>query len=146
MKKFKFSLAPVLEHRERIEDEKQQILAARLTELKAAQNELARLNADFKRHSDTLRDRHADLGTDELRAHYAHLEYLDRSMVMQHAKISGCKTAVERARAELLEAGKDRKVIEKLKDRRLEQHHAMEAAFEQKELDDSNARRYRSSA
>lgn len=146
MKKFKFSLAPVLEHRERIEDEKQQHLAARLTELKAAQNELARLNGEFKRHSTTLHDNHAELGTDELRAHYAHLEFLDRSMVMQHATIQSRKAAVDRARADLLDASKDRKVIEKLKDKRLEQHQAMEAAFEQKELDDSNARRYRSSA
>lgn len=146
MKKFKFSLAPVLEHRERLEDEKQQTLAARLTELKAAQAELARLNVEFKRHSVVLRDHHAELGTDELRAHYAHLEFLDRSMVMQHATIQSRKAAVDRARAELMEASKDRKVIEKLKEKRLEQHHAMEAAIEQKELDDSNARRYRSSA
>jgi len=146
MKKFKFTLAPVLEHRERIEEEKQQVLAARVAELTAAQNELGRLNREFKRYSNSLRDGHKTLTSHQLRAHYAHLEFLDRCMVMQHAVITGYKSAVDRARAELVDASKDRKVIEKLKDKRLEQHQAMEAAFEQKELDENNARRYRSTA
>ena len=147
MKRFKFSLAPVLELRERVEDEKQQALAARQLELKAAQDELARLNADFKRYSNALRDGHGSLSTDELRWHYAHLEYLDRRMVMQHATIAARKREVDRARADLMEASKDRKAIEKLKDKRLQEHRQLEAANEQKELDDSNARRHgRSSA
>ena len=145
MKKFKFALNPLLEHRERIENEKQQALAERTLELKAAQNELARLNGEFRRFSDALRDRHDRLTTEELRAHYAHLEYLDRCIVMQHATISARKSAVDRARSELMAASKDRKVIEKLKDKRLLEHQALEAAFEQKELDDGNGRRQRSS-
>lgn len=141
MRQFKFNLRPVLEQRERIEDDKQQAFAARQMELKAAQDELARLNGEFKRYSTALHDGHATLTSDELRRHYAHLEYLDRCMVMQHALISQLRAAVEKARKELVEASKERKVIEKLKDKRLEEHQAREAAFEQKELDDSNARR-----
>lgn len=142
MKKFKFALKPVLEQRERIEDDKQQILAMRQIELKAAQAELARLNGQFKRYATALRDDHGALSSDELRWHYAHLEYLDRAMVMQHATISQRKAEVERARKELTNASKDRKVIEKLKEKRFGEHRAMEAAFEQRELDDSNARRH----
>ena len=142
MKKFKFPLKPVLEHRERIEEEKQLVLSARQQELKAAEDELARLNGEFKRYSTVLRDDHARLATEELRWHYAHLEYLDRCTVMQHAVISQRKIAVERARQELVEASKERKVIEKLKDKRFAEHKALEAAAEQKELDDSNARRH----
>ncbi len=141
MRSFKFMLKPVLDQRERIEDEKQQAFAARQTELKAAQDELARLNGEFKRYSVALREGHATLTSEELRRHYAHLEYLDRCMVMQHAAISQHKIAVEKARKDLVGASKDRKVIEKLREKRFEEHQAMEAAFEQKELDDSNARR-----
>jgi flagellar FliJ protein len=132
----------VLEYRERIEDEKQQILAERLLELRALEDELARLNAEFKRYSTALRDDHAALSSEELRWHYAHLEYLDRCMTMQHGLIRQCRTAVERARAELAGASKDRKVIEKLKDRRYEEHRALQASIEQKDLDDSNNRRF----
>ncbi|HET9095467.1 MAG TPA: flagellar export protein FliJ [Candidatus Baltobacteraceae bacterium] len=142
MGKFKFTLEPVLDHRERIEDEKQQVLAERSRELKAAEDELARLNGEFKRYSTALREDHAKLTSEELRWHYAHLEYLDRCMTMQHGIIFQRRAAVERARADLVTASKDRKVIEKLKDRRLEEHQAFEAAQEQKELDDTNNRRF----
>lgn len=142
MGKFKFSLEPVLGHRERIEDKKQQVLAERVRELKAAENELARLNGEFKRYSARLRDHHASLSTEELRWHYAHLEYLDRCMTMQHGLIVQCRRAVERARADLVTASKDRKVIEKLKDKRLEEYRLLQHAREQKELDDTNNRRF----
>ncbi len=142
MKKFVFSLRAVLEHRERIESEKQLVLAARQRDLKAAQERLATLNEEFKRFALQLREDHKQFSSEELRAHYAHLEYLDRAMTMQHGIIAQCRTAVERARLEVLAASKDRKVIEKLKERRLTEYRALEAAGEQKELDDSNNRRY----
>ena len=140
MKKFAFSLEPVLDFRERIEDEKQQTLAQRQIELQAARAELARLDAEFKRYSVKLRDDHKSLDSEELRRHYAHLEYLDRRITMQHGVVSQRSAAVARARADLVDASKDRKVIEKLKDRRLQEHRALESALEQKELDDSNNR------
>ena len=141
MRKFKFALQPVLGHRERIEDEKQQVFAARSSELQAALEDLARLNGDFKRYSTALRDDHAQLSTDELRWHYAHLEYLDRCIARQHTVIAQCRQAVELARVDLTAASQDRKVMEKLKNKRYEQHRALEAAYEQRELDDANARR-----
>ncbi|HKU66634.1 MAG TPA: flagellar export protein FliJ [Candidatus Baltobacteraceae bacterium] len=142
MAKFKFALEPVLDHRERIEDEKQQVLSERRRELQAAEDELARLNGEFKRYSSALREDHATLSTEELRWHYAHLEYLDRCMTMQHGIIYQRRAAVGRARADLVDASKDRKVIEKLKDRRLEEYRALQAAQEQKDLDDTNNRRH----
>ncbi len=142
MARFKFALEPVLDHRSRIEDEKQQVLAERQRELKAAEDELARLNGDFKRYATALREDHAELSSDELRWHYAHLEYVDRCMIMQHGVILQRRSAVDRARADLIAASKDRKVIEKLKDRRLEEHRTLQAAAEQKELDDTNNRRF----
>lgn len=142
MAKFKFALEPVLDHRSRIEDEKQQVLAERQRELKAAEDELARLNGEFKRYSTVLRDDHAKLSSEELRWHYAHLEYLDRCMTMQHGIIFQRRAAVDHARQDLIAASKERKVIEKLKDRRFEEYQALEAAAEQKDLDDTNNRRF----
>ncbi len=142
MKKFTFSLNPLLEMRERIEEEKQGILATRERELQAAQEEMACLNARFKDHSKSLRDNHKELTADELRAHYAHLQFLDRAMTMQQHVIAQAKRAVEAARADLIEASRDRKVIDKLKERRLSEHRELVAAEEQKELDDSNNRRF----
>jgi flagellar FliJ protein len=141
MRKFKFALQPVLGHRERIEQDKQQTLGKRQAELRAAEDELERLNGNFKRFSIVLREDHAQLSTEELRWHYAHLEYLDRCITMQYGVISQRRSAVDRARLDLVEASKDRKVMEKLKIKRFEQHRALQAAFEQRELDDANNRR-----
>ena len=142
MKRFAFTLKPVLEHRERLEDEKQLFMAARQRELDAAAGELSRLNAQFKQYAVRLREGHKDLNSDELRAHYAHLDYLDRAITMQRGIVAQCRQAVERARLGLLDASKDRKVIEKLKERRLQEYRTLEASAEQKELDDSNNRRF----
>lgn len=142
MKKFAFSLRPLLEMRERAEEEKQLALAARERELRAAKDELRRLNGMFKSVSASLRERHKDLCADELRGHYAHLQFLDRATVMQHAAITNAQRMVDAARAELMEASKARKVIDALRERRLSEHNELVAAEEQKELDDSNNRRF----
>jgi len=131
MAKFKFALEPVLGHRERVEDEKQQLLAERQRELKSAEDELTRLGGEFKRYTAALREDHAKLSSEELRWHYAHLEYVDRCMTMQHGVIYQCRAAVDRARTDLAAASKERKVIEILKDRRFEEYRAVQAAQEQ---------------
>lgn len=145
MKKFRFTLEPVLDHRERIEDEKLQAFGERRRALQQAQEELARLNGSFKYYSDALRDGHAELSTEELRWYYAHLEYLDRRITMQHAAVTQHRKETERARVDAVGAGKDRKVIEKLKEKRLTEHRAAQAAAEQRDLDDFNNRRQSSS-
>lgn len=142
MKKFVFSLQPVLEQRQRIEDEKQQIVAQRRLAVDEAELELKRLNDDFRQSSARLRESHKGLDAEELRLHYAHLQFLDRTIVAQIQVVAERRVALDRARADLLAASKERKVVEKLKDRRKQAHVAEEARIEQNELDDGNARRY----
>jgi flagellar protein FliJ len=142
MKKFVFSLQPVLEHRQRIEDEKQQIVAQRRRAADEAEAELTRLNDEFRESTSRLRGSHKDLGAEELRLHYAHLQFLDRTIVSQIQVVAERRVALERARTDLLHASKERKVVEKLKDRRKLAHAAEAARIEQNELDDGNARRH----
>lgn len=142
MKKFRFALEPVLDQRRRIEEAKQQILAQKLLELQKAEDELRELHGQYAKNSDALRDGHQHFSTEDLRLYYAHLEYLDRAITTQHAIIAQRKSAVERARLELLEAAKERKAIEKLKERKHAEWVANAARVEQNDLDDSNARRF----
>lgn len=141
MKAFKFRLDPVLEQRKRIEEERQLELAARERDLQEAQDELARLDHEYRRFSMRLRDEHERLQGEELRLHYAHLQYLDRRIVAQHGVVAKCREAVDHARAALLDAAKERKAMERLKERRLEEHRADVARLEQRDLDDANNRR-----
>jgi flagellar FliJ protein len=142
MQRFRFTLEPVLEQRRRIEDEKQRDFAARTRELRDAESLLERLHAQYQAAAERLRDGHRSLSTEDLRLHYAHLEYLDRAITAQRAVVAERRGAVERARAALVEASKERKVIEKLKERKHEQYVAEARHLEQAELDDANARRF----
>ncbi|HTV73753.1 MAG TPA: flagellar export protein FliJ [Candidatus Acidoferrales bacterium] len=142
MKRFAFALQPVLDHRQRIEDEKQLVVAARKRALDEAERERARLNDEFRRHAAALRERHKQLETRELQSIYAHLQFLDRCIVAQIRVVAERRVALDRARADLLEASKEKKVVEKLKARRREAFVVEERRVEQRELDDGNARRY----
>ena len=142
MKKFRFTLQPVLEHRERIEDACKTALAARQRELDLAQAELDALGERFRDHSEMLRGEHRSLSAEDLRLHYAHVAFLDRAIDAQLGVVATRRAAVERARADVLEASKERKAVEKLKDRRRETYAEEERRVEQNELDDANARRH----
>ncbi len=141
-RKFIFALEPVLAQRERIEAEKQRVLAQRQRALNEAKADLSGLHVDFRRYSSALRDKHRAFTTEKLRLHYAHLEYLDRSITSAEQVVALRQLDVDRAREELLEAAKERKAIEKLKERRHASYIAEENAAEQRELDDANARRF----
>lgn len=142
MRKFRFALQPVLAHRERIEEERQQELAVAQHALNDATAELLRLHDDFRTNSNALRDEHKRFDGEQLRLHYAHLEFLDRAITSQEAVVAQRKAALAQARLRLLEAAKEKKALEKLKERRHDAHVAAENVIEQRESDDANARRF----
>ena len=140
--RFRFSLQPLLEQRERVENQRQQALAQRQLALDAARREVDRLDGEFRASALSLRTSHAALDGDELRLHYAHLQFLDRAIVVQIRVVAERQVALDRAREELLAASKDRKVVDKLKQRRRQNFVDEEMRVEQRELDDGNARQY----
>jgi len=140
--RFRFTLQPLLEQRERIEDQRQQIMAQRQIALDAARTEFNRLDDDFRASALSLRERHGALDGEALRVHYAHLQFLDRAIVAQIRAIAERQAALDRARDDLLAASKERKVVDKLKARRRQTFADEELRIEQRELDDGNARQY----
>jgi flagellar FliJ protein len=141
-KKFRFALQPVLDLRERLEQEKQQALAVRQRAHDEAKNELQRLDEEFRSSALELRAQHRAFDAEALRMHYAHLQFLDRAIDAQQKLLAERRAAVDRARTELLAASKDRKVVDRLRVRRHEAHVAEEMRIEEREIDDNNARRY----
>lgn len=123
MKKFKFSLQSVLDVRKRAEEEQRRAFAQRCRELQTARTALARF--------------HESIGSESARAQYAQREYLDRCITIQYALISRHRTALERARTGLAAATGARTAIDKLRDKRLAEHRALEFSMEQKELEDA---------
>ncbi len=139
-KKFSFTLQPVLDHRKRIEDEKQLTLATRQRAWEESRRELDRLNDEFRANSRDLRERHNEFDLEELRVRYAHLQFLDRTIDAQIKAVAERQVALDRARNDLVAASKNRKVVDKLKERRKRAYSAEELRVEQIELDDGNAR------
>ncbi|MEO9169925.1 MAG: flagellar export protein FliJ [Candidatus Baltobacteraceae bacterium] len=141
-KRFKFSLQAVLEQRKRVEEQHQGVVAERQRALGESERELEHLNGSFARSSQNLRSDHRTLDGEGLRLHYAHLQFLNRAITAQIHVVAERRVALDRARLELLAASKERKVVEKLKERRHETFVQEETRIEQNELDDGNARRF----
>jgi flagellar export protein FliJ len=139
---FVFNLEPVLAHRERLEKEQQLVLATALMKLRDAERYRDDLIARRDALRDRLRDHHADMELTELRAAYAHCDYLDREIVAQYAVVTTVSLAAEAERAKLVAATKDKRVIETLKTRRRETFEAAAATVERNALDDINARTF----
>jgi flagellar FliJ protein len=142
MSRFRFRLQPVLDVRERIQDERQRELALKQRDLGQAEAELAGLFHDRETQRDALTREHRTFGVEELRAAYAHLAYLDRAIDDQAVRVAACTDEVLRAQAKLVAANTDRKVLETLRTRRHDAFRADAALVEQREVDDQNARRY----
>jgi flagellar FliJ protein len=138
--KFTFRLAPVLAQRERVEQERGAEHGRALSLQLAAQ----RMYDDIVERRDDLRVRlmreHAHFDAETLRSSYTHLDYLDRAILAAAQRVDACMAETELARVRLVEAARDRKVLETLKERRREAFQLDAALADQRELDDQNAR------
>jgi flagellar FliJ protein len=142
MPRFRFRLQAVLDHRERIEGEKQRLLAIAQRDLAAAQTRLFEQRDDYQRTGEELRAKHGELDAMGLYNYYAHMDFVLRGIRNSEERVAACEVDVHRAKSVLLNARKDKKVLETLKDRRREAFDTKQRAEEQNMLDDLNARRY----
>lgn len=125
--KFHFGLQPLLDLRKRIEETKQQAFAARRRELDERLREMERLNAAFAPAA-------RGLGSPLL------LSYLDDAIRAQRSRIAKLESPLEVAREELIAASRERRVIEKLLERRRGEFEAKRAREDEQELEEANRR------
>ncbi len=142
MSKFRFRLDAVLDQRTRVERERAGEHARTLAEQLTAQQMLDALLTNRDELRARLVREHASFDVETLRATYTHLDYLDRALVPARQRVEACVAATERARLRLVEAAKERKVLETLKERRREAFELDVALADQRELDDQNARAF----
>ena len=142
MARFQFRLAPVLRYRERIEEEKKQLLAAAQRALAEAEAKRQALRGRREALARELVARHRKLDAETLRLTYAHLDFLAREINAADWNVSNCTKAVDVARDVLVRATKDRKILDRLRDRKKTAFDREEARFENHQLDDANSRYY----
>ena len=142
MPKFIFRLDPVLDYRQRLEDEQQVVLAAAISALRSAEAD----RDDYMKRRQEMRSRlllhHSEMESVELRATYAHCDFLDRSIVAQQRAVEKAREKADQERAQLVVKTKEKKVLEVLKEHRRETFEAEASAIEQRESDEINSRRF----
>jgi flagellar FliJ protein len=138
MPRFKFQLEGVLEHRKNIEEEKQRALAAVMAEMQRLKNELSDLDQTARSAVADLRDNRLTgaLDLSFLAAHRRFTGSVQRKALAIAQKMAIVQREIDKARADLAEAAKQRKIIEKLRERQLERWKTQQNRQENDELDD----------
>jgi flagellar protein FliJ len=138
--KFQFPLQPLLDWRKRVEEEKQRDFAACRRAVDESARELDRLAAARWQCARQLAASARRRPAADLRLRDAHLRSLDVAIDDERRRRCDHEAALGRARAELITASRERRVIERLKERQWRLFEAEEARREELELDESNAR------
>lgn len=144
MTRFVFNLESLYEHRQRAEEASQREFAEANLKLKAEERrleELRGLYADSGLEMDSLKEKGSS--GHELEMHHSYLEGLKRQIAAQEAVVSQYTKLLEKKRAELVEASRNKKVIAIMKERSLSEHVVKENRREQKEADELTSARMR---
>ena len=142
MPRFVFRLAPVLRQRERIEEQKKQLLAAAQRALADAEAQRDQLKIRREMLARELIEEHRNLDAEGLRLAYAHLDFLAREIRAADYLVASRTRELNLAREILVRATKDRKILDRLQERQKEAFDLEQSRIEQRDLDDANSRRY----
>lgn len=138
MKRFKFNLEKVLQLRKFREDECKLALGQAISVLNKIENEIR--ETAVKRHNAALR-RFSDVG--EVAAWDYYILRLDREAQQLTEQAAQAEIVVEEKRALYLEASKDVKAIDKLKEKQKNEYRKEMFDLQMSEVDDITAARYR---
>ena len=133
MAKYQFSMEKVLDWRSDTEEEKKKNLV-QVQQSKQQQETILRrlINENIKIKNDSLSTNRIDV----LRRQNLYKDMIDEKIIHQKNVVNKAEKEVEVARIELMEAHKDRKVMEKLKEKEYTLTMEQEKQEEQKQLDE----------
>ena len=138
MARFVFKLAGVLKQRLHVERQRQRDLAERQAHLASLQQQLKQLNERVQATNDDVRNNHltGSLDMSFLAAHRRFLATMQRGAVEIVQRMAVAQRQVDEALAALAEAAKQRKAIEKLREKQFERWRAEQDRKEVAELDE----------
>jgi flagellar FliJ protein len=141
MARFVFSLESVLRHRKHAEQERMRELAVCQAEMTRLQNELRALNDGLQANAAEMKANHltGPLDVAYLAAHRRYTVAEQRKGHLLVQEMARQQRKVDEAQRQLAEAAKERKVIEKLRERQLERWKNDVARREQAEADEVGA-------
>ena len=138
MNRFRFRLQSVLRFRDAQEESKKREFGATLGHLKHEEARYNNIVNDIDRHDD-LREKSGKgkILTRNLISNFYYSRFLERKKSDQLKTIEKAQEAVDEKRAELVEATKKKKTLERLKERRLEEYNKEVIKEEQALIDES---------
>lgn len=143
MKQFKFKLETVLKLRQRVEEERRQQLQQAERRQYAAQVEVERIQAEMDQTRDdyqqSIRQKF-----DRYRAndYYQYLSWLGEKRGVAEAELERCRAGVAAARQALLAAARERRILDKLKDKAYEEYQGEQRRVEAEFLDELGTGRF----
>ena len=140
---FNFKFQSILDLKTRLEDQKKSKYGEANEELKQQQDKLNVLFEERTYQYNLMRDKvKSGLTPKELIVYNNYMERLRRSIEIQKVVVEKAKKAVEQARLELVEAAKQRKMFETLKEKQLEEYWEDYYKKEQAQLDEIVSYKY----
>ncbi|MFC1490841.1 flagellar export protein FliJ [Candidatus Latescibacterota bacterium] len=143
MNRFRFRLESVLRFRRAKEDEKKREFGHTLGKLKTEERKYNDIVNSGESH-DRLVEKSGQ-GKMSLRSlinNFYYARHIEQTKAHQEQMVEAAKVVTDEKRAELVEATKKKKVIDRLKDRKLEEYQKAELKEEQDYIDDIAAQRF----
>lgn len=143
-KVFKFKLQSILEHKKKVEEEEQRVLA-RLKEIQRKEQEKMELLKMTKvTEMEALVEKSAQgfLNVSEIQMYHVHLKRLDREIADQEMVLQRMAAEVEDQRQRLIQASQDKKTYEKLKEKHKTSFESAIEEEERKFIDELATMRY----
>lgn len=113
---FKFKLAAVLSLKEKVEDSKKRELGLVMVRKDQIQNEKCLLETEKKKATKTLKEQNEEtLNIASFKAYYHYNKRMEQAIKAKEEELQVAQQKVEEKRNELLEAVKERKILENLK-------------------------------
>lgn len=139
MAQFTFDLDGVLRQRKNVEQLAQRQAAVAQQALQDLKDQLRRLDEGVQAVTADVRDNHltGTINVSFITAHRRYILNMERAAIDLARQIADAQLKVDAAQAALLEAAKQRKGIEKLRERNLERWTAAEAKKENENLDEA---------
>lgn len=142
MRKFRFNLQRLLDYRETVEEALLAELAAVRAEHEREQAKLAEMVSARERARQKMRKRLSSGSSEDIKQTHTYLQQLTKQVTAQEELLCRIAERRERKTEEVIEAAKDRKVLERLREYKVQEHRLEAARLEQKFLDDLGAVRH----
>lgn len=144
MKRFEFSLESVLRHRRRIEEERQQALAQLGRQRAEKEKEAERTSQHRDNVIDELeKKQQSEMDVRDILECYSRIYSLERTLRKEIVEIRQLRCNEDKARQDLTTASKDRKLLDRLRERRFDEYRHQAGIEEQKLIDEFGVLRFK---